>query len=298
MPHLVFGEGPTAMAELARLGWRPDPDADRVGPYALALGALTPAELRRLESALEELADRLEGELAPVPLRLEEGKPWDAVLAEVTGLLPTLNASTQLGRRHARAADGSFGSTVVDQCPRSASLACSAVWVEPGGDHAADRARFFHWPLSQGAVLDFRDADTARRALGALREAASRPDTRLGLVVTERDLAGEGGAEVVPVRRQARRALEALRRLGRHRNEADPRRLRQLEEKLLLPLATDPAPGRRLPWLRLAPADVLVVPKMGGLVSRDFVGEIERVLGSALLAHARWIHRPRPLGDG
>ncbi len=303
-PHLVFATEPQGFDELVALGWRADSEPDRVASAALALGALTPEQLDRLATALEELADRLQAELTAIPLELEEGKPWDSLLGEANRLLPALNAATQLLSRHARTADGSFASTVLDQCPRGRHLGCVAVWQEreeapasPEQTRHANRARFHHWPLAQAALLDFGDSATARQALKAVQAAASHGESHFGLVLDESELAGATHPETEAVRRQARRALAAVRRIQGRQQDASRHRLRQLEERLLIPLATETPPGRRLSWLTLATGDLLVVPKLGSLVSPDLVSELERALGPTLLGHARWIHRPRPLGD-
>jgi hypothetical protein len=103
----------------------------------------------------------------------------------------------------------------------------------------------------------------------------------VALVLTDADLRGRADdASAAALREQAQRALALVRRGGAPKSD------------LLARLAQSPPVGSAIPWLQLAPDEVLIVPRLGPAGQADrVVREVDGELAKYGL-EARWLRRP------
>jgi hypothetical protein len=270
--------GPVLIVDNSGDGGGDAADAARPeGAVALAVETLAPVEAERLRGALDELATRLGARAHPLGADLEDGPPEQALDEALRALRPKLTAAESLTAGHWRSADGRLRVTAAAECPPQRRARCFPVADAPA-DGLERWARFFAWPVAAGGVLGFGSRADARAAVDRLRARAASADSRIALVV------GAGDRDAAPARAIAVEARRVLALLPRGEPKSEARAL--LEE-----LAHD-APAPPLPWVALAPDEVLVVPRLGALIdAAGFTREIE----SALPAPPAWRRRPTAL---
>jgi hypothetical protein len=287
-PVLVIAQGDTARAarESLRRAGIDAPDADE-GARAteLALATLTPMAREATLHLVETLADRLEIRANPLAEDLDEDPLEEPVRRASRTWGPTLTASSALAAAVHISGDGRTAIALAARCPpREPAVTCVPVWrtdgPNDGAGEVAERARFLAWPWPFVGIASV--SSQPREAVFLLRDRVPAPDSSFALVLTEDDLQGPiDDPAVAALREQARRALPLARRAGSTRSD------------LLARLAQSPPSGRTAPWLRLAPDEVMVVPRLGpaGQAER-VVREVEGELAKYGL-QVRWLRRPQ-----
>jgi hypothetical protein len=290
-----------ALTQAGVAGEPEERDADRTA--ALALSSLSRRELEGLRRALEELADRLETRSDPMVEDLDESDPMAPFARLLRTFLPTLTACSAIGARRQVAPDGTMVAAVAMECDAGAvaseardgaedapatMVACIPLWQPAPAERYVRRARFLEWPLAAAVVLGFTDARHARDARDQVRESAHDAGSRVAVVLDGEDLGGARNEAVDAVRVPAERVVALIRR-GRPDHRV-PERAHVLEL-----LANAPPSGAApVPWLRLDPEEVLVVPKLSALADLEtFASDVERALPAN--TRVEWVRRPEPI---
>ena len=299
-PVMLVARGPdarTANDALTQIGVPVEPPArgdERTA--ALALRALSKPELRGLQRALEELAERLETQTDPMVEDLDDSDPMAPIARMMRTFLPTLTACEALGERRRAAPDGTMVTAVNMECgvPGGNSAAplatvdCVPLWQSAPEDRYVARARFLEWPVAGAVVLGFADSGHARNARDALRQHARDAGSRVAVVFDGQDLAGTPDEAVDAVRVPAARAVALVRR-GR-----PDLRLRGNAHVLDLIAGAPSSEVAPVPWLRLDGEEVLVVPKLSALTDLEtFAVDVQRALPLAM--PVEWVRRPDPI---
>lgn len=262
---------------------------------ALALGSLSASQLDELRAGLDLLASRVEARANPFGDDLEDGPPGEAMATVRRSLAPALTAAHHLTARTQTSADGTFAVTLGATCAEApAGATCFPLWgasADASGASAEraelrERASFFAWPIASAAVVRTSAGARATDLLEVLRERARSPQSHVSLALDERAIAGEPDPRVVAIRDAARNVLARAK-------GSSPADLAALQA--LRPLAATPPPGRRVPSLTLAPGEIMIVPKLGGLSDLDgFARELDQLFAERDLARqVRWVRRPR-----
>jgi hypothetical protein len=248
---------------------------------AIALRSITPLARLGVEHALDTLVARLEARMNPFGNDLEDGAPEAQLVAIARASSARLGASDALASGRRASADGKMIVAIAAECPRTASVAisCAPLWSkDPPTEHDdVARARFFAWPLAAAGVVAAGDASAADAIASTLRALSLTKGTTIALVLTARDLEGED-ARVDAIRARAKDALAIARR--------DPK----ADVHLLELLARESPRTSALPWLTLAPNEILVVPQMIASAETSAMSEeITNALRSQ--GPVKWSHR-------
>jgi hypothetical protein len=289
-PVLLVAQGTSLEDAHARIASPRDarPLGDEERAAALVLQVLPESELAKLDAALTTLVERLEVRRNPIVEDLADGEPTDDVLGVVVAEAPPLAASYAFTSRRIVTGDRRTVVAVAESCDDARGARCVPAWPSASERSGADdpdarRARFFAWSVSMAVKLELPDATALAAARSALRDASARGGGHIAFVATAEDLVPHADARTAAIREKARRALDLM--------GEDAMRAR-----LLQVLAHEPDAGRSLvPWMRLGPRELFVVPRLASVARSDEVAsEVSRTLASAGV-RAEWRHRPAPL---
>jgi hypothetical protein len=287
-PVLVVAQGDTAAAAREALG-RAGIDAADADAAArateLALATLTPMAREAAARLVETLADRLEIRANPFAEDLDEDPLEEPMRRAVRTWGPTLTASSGLAAAVHASGDGRTAIAVAARCPPpTRAVTCVPVWhtggQSDGAGEVADRARFLAWPWPFVGIVAVPSQRS--EAVFVLRDRVAAPDSAVALVLTDADLRGRtDDPSAAAIREQSQRALAIVRRSGA------PSRWQ------LLARLAQPAPsGGAIPWLQLAPDEVMIVPRLGPAGQPDrVVREVDGELAKYGV-EVRWLRRP------
>ncbi|MEZ4222282.1 MAG: hypothetical protein R3B13_15200 [Polyangiaceae bacterium] len=249
----------------------PPEEASRAGDAVwLVLASSGPKQRAKTIGLLRKALEEVEAAATPGLGGLVEQEAIEALGNARGHLLPRLTAARVLVRGHWAEKD---------------------LWVDPSSDgpgrkfriwsEAEDtlvrRARMAAWPIAHAVRIRGLDESAARKVRDALADRADEASAPFSLIVT-RD---------VDRRKHTAGDLDAL--------IADCRRVQALVKRIerrnalttvlgdLATVTTQPL----LPWLDLAPSDVLVVPRLGALASRaqwieELRAEVKSYAGATL----------------
>ncbi|WP_394833579.1 hypothetical protein LVJ94_44440 [Pendulispora rubella] len=234
----------------ARVPQAPVPPALDEPLFAAVALSLTDEERRTLETVLADANTRWEARANPLLDDLGDGEPDDAFDAWLERAPTPVAVAYAASSPRFCATDGFCVEVLM---PASS---CSPGFAPVTG-HDLERARFLAWPFAHAAWLHAgSEADAARIADTLRAQARARsPKGQMGLVLQAGD---ELRAREPPFAELRERFLrhEALKRLAKDAGAA-------------LEAMKKDAPGERTFPIRLAPADVLVLPGLEALTHRD-----------------------------
>lgn len=231
----------------------------------LALATLSPAQRASLLDEVEAAMASVEARANPLLVDLVEDDVVDVFHRNQGWLLPLCTAASAL---LAVSYEGPDGFRVRALAPDSARKPGDvAAWKSGDEDRRERRARFLAWPASRSLVVRARSKDGARALEADLRNACSRKESAISLVLDRPLLEG----------RSPEPRLDTV--LGRLAKAQE--RFQTDEDLQLVPKV--PTPGVAIsPWVILDDSEFLVVPKLGALSPSDrFASEIrERLRGT------------------
>jgi len=254
---------------------------DAAAGARLVLSAVT--EQRRLElaRALDGLAAGWERRRNPlfVPLTDDDAGEVDKLLA---AWLPPTTAALALTAGWWQSSDGDLAARPVARCAPGTRCVRPAVGFSK--DPLERRLRFLAWPFGYAVVVRAASDTEATRIAERVRTADAR-DTRVALVLTGGDIhAPRSSPGTAAVIRAASRTATAL------RGRSSP--------AIALVEGIAAAGGARdsLPWLKLPPGAIVVVPRLGSLAEpAAFVAEVKsRLVAAAAGAKIEWLAAPAP----
>jgi hypothetical protein len=234
----------------------------------LVLNAMPETRRQLLANSLAKLAAVVDKMKNPFFVSLDDSDERSAVDELMVQTMPAFTAATNLAAGHWESPEGDVHVRPVTLC--SARRLCIPLIGTPRSDENEQRARFLAWPLGYAVFLAVDNRTELDRVAEALRAPGS---FQIGLVLTS--------AELHAVRTSP--ALLTLQRSARHLVRTMPRSSTPRFETLAN-LANARDTKDRLPWLRLPPDTILVVPRLGALATTDqFVAEVHsrlQVVGS------------------
>lgn len=272
----VEGRGPWKLYLSTSPGSKPSP-SDAVEPEAIwvALTALPPERLRNVVDELEAVIAILDTERDPFAVDLLDEEPEPIVRGLSRWFLPVLSAARALCAGHWSTPDGRLTVSVERE---GCGPDCRVVgaWAGPGEEvePLVMRARFIAWPISSALLIRCEGAERRREAAVALQRAIGSARSSFALVVD----ALAQGAEPSSMPALKRAELESIRSLAVKYREQSAGPVRSGKMAWLMDLCESAAlvrPDRRsLPWLRLDPTELLLVPRLSVLSRRPaFVAE-------------------------
>ena len=230
---------------------------------ALALNALGETQAERLAGTLERLERAVTRRKNPLFVPLDDSAERAEVEALFTASGP-LAAAVALSAGRWQSPDKDLTLRAVPRCTGAARC----VRLGEPGEKLAPRERFLAWPLGYALVVTAGSAREAGGLAARLRERAG-PEARIALVLTAEDLPRLRRSPAVD------RLLRSARRLA---PAAAGGSLAPALGTLLSAARARP----EVPWLRLPPDVVLVVPRLGALAAADaFVAEVRAVAPAA-----------------
>jgi hypothetical protein len=230
---------------------------------AIGLNALSEQRRRDLASALERLARRLDRSRNPLFVDIGDSEEQVEVERLLREAAPVLTAATALTAARWTSSEGDLRVRAVARCVPNSHCYPLSPTPRPT-DELEGRVRFLAWPISHAVLLSAPSDSAAARLAEALRAGVAR-DTLIALALPRGDL-------------HRLRPSPALSSLIRH--AAHIARLARDHTNHLVALLDDMsrAIGARdaLPWLRLPPGSVLVVPRLSALANIEkFVLEVK-----------------------
>lgn len=226
---------------------------------ALAVGALSPADRRRLLELVEYTTARLEAKLSPLATDFDEGDPVAQLRASLAPYIPCFTAARELERGSWQSAD--LAVRVASSCAEAkpgADERCIPLWDTTGSPRDADpRARFLAWSASHAVVLDLVTRERAEAHARALRTRATNPTSTIALVLLDDELA----LQPTPDRAELQAAAH---RLGRAMATTGQRDTKDLEA-----FARAAGGGRVAPWLTVSRSQIVIVPRLSALGRTD-----------------------------
>jgi hypothetical protein len=250
---------------------------------AIGLNALSEQRRQELALALERLARRLDRSRNPLFVDIGDSEEQAEVERLLKEAAPVLTAATALAAARWTSSDGDLRARAVARCvPNARCYPLSP--VQRPMDEIEGRVRFLAWPISHAVLLRAPSDTAAARLTDALRAGAAR-DTLIALALPRSEL-------------HRLRPSPALSSLIRH--AAHIARLARDRTNHLVTLLDDMcrATSARdaLPWLRLPPGSVLVVPRLGALATIEkFVSEVKTRTQDAAVAWSYAPGSPAPL---
>jgi hypothetical protein len=228
---------------------------------SLALNGMGEARLAALSESLARLERAMARRKNPFYVPLDDDTDGDR--RAVLDSSAPLAAAAMLAAGRWRSPEGELTIEAVTRCRRPSR--CVRLGA---GDRLPARHRFLAWPLGYAVIATAGSAPEADKLATRLRDGA-RQDGRIGLVLAAADLHRlRRSAAVDRLLRQARRLVAAA--AGSSLARA------------LAPLASANRVGDELPWLRLPPDAILVVPRLGALATADaLLAEVRTVAPGA-----------------
>jgi len=250
----------------------------------LVFASLSPSERVRVLDELRDAVDQIEARMFPLALDLGEGDPAETLRSTMVSLMPAYSAAYSLSRGTWTFTDATVhvvpsceGESVVDRS------SCVPLWGDAvvGSEQVRQdvkRARYAVWSMAHAAVFELVSIGSLEEVAKTLRERALQLESTIALVLTERELSREPVTERGELENVASRLVELL-------VKAKVDYPRQLESFRVGVPST-----RAVPWLRVSPMSVVVVPRMSVLARLPaFTAEVEEALSGKSV---RWIRRP------
>jgi hypothetical protein len=241
----------------------------------LVLNTLAEPNRAALALALRDLADALARRTNPLFVSVDDVAEKSATEL-LRALAPRFTAAAALSARRWRSSSGDLAVHASERCAGKST--CYPITARPATADLEKRVRFVAWPIGYAIILDTGRRADAQRIATALQ--AMSPDVGVALALTAADLHRLRRSPALDrVFRQARRVRDHL--------AGGAALLDSLEA--LLAAASSPD---EVPWLRLPPGGVLVVPRLSALAtSRRFVAGVSDRLG-ALQIEPTWLAAP------